>query len=52
MRHVIEPSLAVLSRWTGLERAPRMRSPSALPTIHPTRSSYWQRFVWLVTGQG
>jgi hypothetical protein len=51
VRHVFEPSLAVLSRWTCFERAPRMRSPSPLPTILPTKSSYWQRFVWLITGQ-
>jgi hypothetical protein len=52
VRHVIEPSLSLLTRWTGItERGPRMRSPSRLPTITPTRSSYFQRFLWLFTSR-
>lgn len=49
MRPVIEPSFATkLSRIVGKSaRAPRMRTPSALPTIYPTQSSYLQRLLWL-----
>jgi hypothetical protein len=50
VRHVIEPSLSVLSRWAGWpDRPHRMRRPSSLPTVHPTRSSYLQRLIWLFT---
>ncbi|HJV62182.1 MAG TPA: hypothetical protein VJ743_14635 [Albitalea sp.] len=52
MRHVTEPSLSKLSRWMNTPaRSPRMRRPSALPTIYPTKSSYLQRFIWLFTSQ-
>jgi hypothetical protein len=48
VRYVIEPSLSVISRWAGFGRRPlRMPSPSPLPSIVPTRSSYLQRFLWL-----
>jgi hypothetical protein len=29
-------------------RSPHMRRPSPLPTVVPTRSSYLQRFLWLL----
>jgi hypothetical protein len=32
-------------RWSGT--SPRMRRPSPLPTVIPTRSSYLQRLLWL-----
>jgi hypothetical protein len=48
-----EPSIAdKLSRLLGRPIAPRMRRPSALPTIVivPTRSTYLQRLRWLFSG--
>jgi hypothetical protein len=52
VRYVIEPSLSKLSRLVGRSsRPPRMRAPSPLPTIYPTRSSYLQRFLWLFNGR-
>jgi len=47
VRHVFEPSLSLLSRWAGMPERPRMRHPSPLPTITPTRLSALQRFLWL-----
>lgn len=52
MRQFIEPSAVFkLSRLVGIH-APRMRRPSPLPTMNivPTRSSYLQRFLWLIGG--
>ncbi|HEX6704737.1 MAG TPA: hypothetical protein VF169_08265 [Albitalea sp.] len=46
MRQVFEPSLSLLSRWAGMP-GNRMRSPSPLPTITPTRLSALQRLFWL-----
>ena len=52
MRYVIEPSQSIIGRWAGFgQRTQRMRSPSRLPTIVPTRSSYLQRFLWLFTSR-
>jgi hypothetical protein len=54
VRQFIEPSAVFkLSRLVGIAvHAPRMRRPSSLPTmtIVPTRSSYLQRFLWLIGG--
>ena len=54
MRQFIEPSAVFkFSRLVGIAvHAPRMRRPSSLPTmtIVPTRSSYLQRFLWLIGG--
>jgi hypothetical protein len=54
VRQVIEPSAVFkLSRLVGMSvHAPRMRRPSPLPTmtIVPTRSSYLQRFLWMIGG--
>lgn len=54
MRHAIEPSIAVkLGRWVALPSPRRLRRPSPLPTmtIVPTRSSYFQRFLWLFSAR-
>ncbi len=51
VRTVNEPALSLLSRLVRKsQRSPRMRRPSALPTIYPTRSSYLQRLIWLFGG--
>ena len=55
MRPAIESSVAVkLSRLASMAPMPRMRRPSPLPTVNivPTRSSYLQRFLWLLGAQG
>lgn len=52
VRQFIEPSAVFkLSRLVGIP-ANRMRRPSPLPTmtIVPTRSSYLQRFLWMIGG--
>lgn len=52
VRYVIEPSQSIFGRWAGAaRRSQRMRSPSRLPTIVPTRSSYLQRLIWLFTSR-
>jgi hypothetical protein len=49
VRYVIEPPLAMLSRFTAKSlRTHRMRKPSPLPTVVPTNSSYLQRLLGLL----
>lgn len=50
MRPSQPPSVVPLTRTFGWRpSAPRMRRPTPLPTVIPTRSSYLQRLVWLFT---
>ena len=46
---VSEISLGRESWWR--DSGHRMRRPSRLPSLIPTKSSYLQRLVWLFTGR-